>query len=69
MIGWSWGAFFVYLAALILITLGGFVGLIQSGSPYFLAPILMGLFFFYLAWEATVEDVDPLPPRRGEGGK
>lgn len=69
MITWSWGAFFVYLGALVLITLGGFIGLIQSGSPYFLAPILMGLFFFYLAWEASVEDNEPLPPKRGEGSK
>ncbi|MEX2081054.1 MAG: hypothetical protein WEC33_05515 [Dehalococcoidia bacterium] len=54
MITFSWGAFLVYVAALVLITGGGFWGLLVSKHPAFLAPILMGLFFFYLAWEAAV---------------
>lgn len=64
MVTWSWGAFYVYLSALVLITLGGFIGLIETRNAYFLAPILMGLFFFYVAWETVAEDGPP-PPRRG----
>ena len=57
-LGFSWGAFLVYLSALVLMVLGGFYGLIESKHPAFLAPILMGLFYFYLCWEAVVEDED-----------
>jgi hypothetical protein len=57
-LGFSWGAFFVYVAALILVTLGGIWGLIESRHPAFLVPILIGLFYFYLCWEAVVEDED-----------
>jgi hypothetical protein len=63
MITWSWGAFFLYLAVLVFITLGGFIGLIETKHPFFLAPILMGLFFFYIAWEASVDDGPPPPPK------
>jgi fatty acid desaturase len=61
-LGFSWGAFFVYVVALIIVVLGGFWGLVESQHPAFLAPILMGLFFFYLCWEAVVEDPDDAPP-------
>ena len=63
-LGFSWGAFFVYVAALIFVTLGGVWGLIESHHPAFLVPILIGLFYFYLCWEAVVEDEDnpPAPP-------
>lgn len=54
MLGFSWSAFLIYLAALVFMTLGGFYGLIASGHPAFLAPILLGLFFFYLCWEAVI---------------
>ncbi len=54
MLGFSWGAFFVYIAALVFMTGGGFWGLLVSQHPAFLAPILVGLFFFYIAWEAAV---------------
>jgi len=53
-IGFSWGAFLVYLAGLCFLVLGGLWGLFASGHPAFLAPVLMGLFFFYLCWEAVV---------------
>jgi len=53
-LSFSWGAFVVYLAALCLMVLGGLWGLFESGHPAFLAPILLGLFFFYLCWEAVV---------------
>ncbi|MCC7365397.1 MAG: hypothetical protein IT303_13605 [Dehalococcoidia bacterium] len=59
MLGFSWGAFIVYLTALTFMVLGGLYGLFLSGHPAFLAPILMGLFFFYLCWEAVVG-----PPER-----
>ena len=62
MLSFSWGAFLVYLAALVLMVLGGFYGLFESKHPAFLAPILMGLFFFYLCWEAVVGPTDELPP-------
>jgi hypothetical protein len=62
MIEWSWGAFLVYLSALVLCVLGGFIGLIESHHPAFLAPILIGLFYFYLTWEAVAEDVEATPP-------
>lgn len=62
MIGWSWGAFIVYVAALVLMTLGGFFGLIESGYRVFLVPVLMGLFFFYITWTIVVEDNDGPPP-------
>ncbi|HEY4669345.1 MAG TPA: hypothetical protein VIH05_06185 [Tepidiformaceae bacterium] len=62
MIGFSFGAFLVYLAALTLMVGGGFYGLIASKHPAFLVPILMGLFFFYLCWEAVVETGDRPPP-------
>ena len=61
-LGFSWGAFFVYVVALVIVVLGGFWGLYESHHPAFLAPILMGLFFFYLCWEAVVEDEDDAPP-------
>lgn len=67
MIGFSWGAFLVYVAALALMTGGGFYGLVTWGHPAFLAPILMGLFYFYLCWEAVVETDDPPPPKRHQG--
>lgn len=54
MLGWSWGAFAVYVFALAFLVLGGFVGLIESRHPAFLAPIFLGLFFFYIAWEVAV---------------
>ena len=69
MVTWSWPAFFVYLLALTLITGGGMIGLIMSGSPYFLAPVFMGLFFFYITWQATVEDEGAPPPRHGQGNQ
>jgi hypothetical protein len=34
----------------------------MSHHPAFLAPVLMGLFFFYLCWEAVVETGDEVPP-------
>jgi hypothetical protein len=61
-LGWSWGAFLVYLAALVLVVLGGFYGLVASHHPAFLAPILLGLFYFYLCWEAVVETGAESPP-------
>lgn len=64
MLGFSWGAFFIYLAALTFMVLGGFIGLVQSGHPAFLIPILLGLFFFYLCWEAVVGPPER-PTRRG----
>lgn len=70
-LGFSWGAFFVYVAALIFVTLGGVWGLIASGGhPAFLVPILIGLFYFYLCWEAVVEDEDapPAPPAQKNHG-
>ena len=68
MLGFSFGAFLVYLAALCFMIMGGFIGLVKSGHPAFLAPILLGLFFFYLCWEATVgKDIDP-PGPRGKSG-
>jgi hypothetical protein len=67
MLGFSWGAFIVYLAALILMVGGGFYGLLVSGHVAFLAPILLGLFFFYIAWQAVVEDEGGPPRSRGRG--
>ena len=58
MLGFSWGAFLVYLSALTLMVLGGLWGLFEFGHPVFLAPVLMGLFFFYLCWEAVVGPPD-----------
>ena len=66
MLSFSWGAFLIYLTALVMITLGGIIGLIESHHPAFLAPILMGLFFFYICWEAVVE-TEPAPPRSKSG--
>lgn len=66
MLSFSWGAFLIYLTALVMITLGGIIGLIESHHPAFLAPILMGLFFFYICWEAVVE-TEPTPPRSRSG--
>ncbi len=66
MLSFSWGAFLVYLAALVLMTLGGIIGLIEYRHWAFLAPILMGLFFFYICWEAVVE-TQPTPPRSKSG--
>ncbi len=70
-LGFSWGAFLVYVAGLLFVTVGGVWGLIESGHPAFLAPILVGLFFFYLCWEAVVEDEDPYgpppPPSKSQG--
>lgn len=54
MLGFSWGAFALYLGALVLMVLGGLYGLFTYHHPAFLAPVLMGLFFFYLCWEAVV---------------
>lgn len=62
MIGWSWGAFVVYVIALSMMTLGGLLGLIETGHRAFLLPTLMGLFFFYIAWNIVVEDNDRPPP-------
>lgn len=68
MVGFSWGAFLVYLTALVLMVGGGLWGLYESHHPAFLAPILMGLFFFYLCWEAVVETGDaPPPPSKNQG--
>lgn len=67
-LGFSWGAFLVYVAALMICVGGGFIAMIASGSPYFLAPILIGLFYFYLAWEAVVEDGSSATPPRGQKG-
>lgn len=67
-LGFSWGAFFVYVGALIFVTLGGVWGLIQSGHPAFLVPILIGLFYFYLCWEAVVDEDDWAPPSRKNEG-
>lgn len=61
-LSFSWGAFLVYVAALTFMTGGGFYGLIEWGHPAFLAPILMGLFFFYICWEAVVEDNQGMGP-------
>ncbi len=68
MLGFSWGAFFVYLFALVFMVLGGFWGLFQSHHPAFLVPILLGLFYFYLCWEAVVEDGSSATPPRGKKG-
>lgn len=66
-LGFSWSAFLVYVVALTFMVLGGFWGLFESHHPAFLAPILLGLFFFYLCWEAVVE-TEPAPPKsRGKG--
>ncbi len=62
MLGFSWSAFVVYVAALMMVVGGGLLGLMTSHDPKFLGPILVGLFFFYLAWEAVVEDSSELPP-------
>ena len=65
MVSFSWAAFLVYLAAVTFMTAGGLWGLFQSEHPAFLAPILMGLFFFYLLWEAVVgKEVDPAEKKR-----
>lgn len=67
-LGFSWGAFLVYVAALLFMTIGGLWGLIESHHPAFLVPVLLGLFYFYLCWEAVVEgddDAPPGPPARG----
>jgi hypothetical protein len=63
MIGFSWGAFVVYVVALSLLVGGGFYGLFASHHPAFVAPILMGLFYFYLCWEAVVGGDEAPPPR------
>jgi hypothetical protein len=63
----SWGAFLVYVAALVMVTLGGFILLIESHHPAFLAPILMGLFFFYICWEIVVSDTEAAPPPSKQG--
>ena len=67
MLGFSWGAFLVYVFALCFMVLGGFIGLVESHHPAFLAPILLGLFFFYLCWEAVVESDDAPPPPSKQG--
>jgi hypothetical protein len=49
------GPFLVYLFALVLSVMGGFIGLIKTdGHPLYLIPILFGLFFFWICWEITV---------------
>jgi hypothetical protein len=40
----------------------------QSGHPAFLVPILIGLFYFYLCWEAVVEQDDFAPPSKKNEG-
>ena len=50
MIGFSWGAFLVYLVPVSFMTTGGLCVLFESRHSAFLAPILIGLFFFYLLW-------------------
>ncbi len=67
MLGFSWGAFAVYLATLTLMVGGGLYGLVEDGQPAFLAPILMGLFFFYLTWEAVVGSSEAPPRGPGKG--
>jgi len=69
-LGFSWGAFVVYVGALMFMTIGGLWGLFASGHPAFLVPVLLGLFYFYLVWEAVVEDEDnpPAPPPRKNPG-
>lgn len=64
MLSFSWGAFVVYVFALSFMVLGGFIGLVESHHPAFLAPILMGLFFFYLCWEAVVGPAEARRRRR-----
>ncbi len=66
MISWSWGAFLVYVFALVFVTLGGFMGLVASGHPAFLAPILMGLLYFWICYEIVAEENEPLPPASGD---
>jgi hypothetical protein len=69
-LGFSWAAFLVYFCALCFVVLGGMVALIESHHPAFLAPILVGLFYFYLTWEAVVEPdlhVPPPPPPQRDG--
>jgi hypothetical protein len=61
-IGWSWPAFVLYVLALSGMTLGGFLGLVEYGHPAFLAPVLMGLFFFYITWKIVAEEDGALPP-------
>ncbi len=67
-LGFSWPAFVVYVLALTLTLAvgGGLWGLMESRHPAFLAPVLLGLFFFYLTWEAVVEGGDDMPPRGGQ---
>jgi hypothetical protein len=69
-LGFSWGAFVTYVIGLTIVVGGGMWGLFESKHPAFLAPILVGLFYFYLAWEAVVEDEDapPAPPARKNEG-
>ena len=69
-LGFSWGAFCVYVVALLFVTLGGLWGLAESHHPAFLVPTLIGLFYFYLCWEAVVEDEEapPAPPARKNHG-
>lgn len=69
-LGFSWSAFAVYVGAVCFMVLGGFWGLFASHHPAFLVPILLGLFYFYLCWEAVVEGEDSSgPPRtRGQNG-
>lgn len=64
-LGFSWTAFLVYVAALTTMTGGGLICLFASGHPAFLAPVLIGLFYFYLCWEAVVEDGSSATPPRG----
>jgi len=67
-LGFSWGAFFVYVAALIFVTLGGVWGLMESGHPAFIVPILVGLLYLYLCWEAVVDEDDFAPPSKKNEG-
>ncbi len=61
----STAMFLIYLCALVFMVLGGFYGLIESeGNPGFLLPVLFGLFFFYILWEAMVG-----PPEKSEVGR
>ena len=62
-LSFSWPAFVVYVLALTLVVGGGLWGLMESKHPAFLAPVLLGLFFFYLTWEAVVEGGDDMPTR------
>lgn len=64
MVSWSWPAFILYVGAVSYMTLGGFVCLVKFDHPVFLAPIFMGLFFYYITWQIVAGDKPALPPGR-----